>query len=289
MADGMEKQELLKMMTSFSYSKLSQNGVTLLELLIVLMIIGLLVTAAVKTMDVSLQRSRFSTTIKELENLSWAIAGNPDLVAGGKRSDFGYIGDLGILPLTLRDLYENYSNLPNWKGPYIKSTFQEDPESYRIDAWGDTYIYPNPNTIVETSPVYVRSYAGTSIATPENWLTKLIANRKMDLTLNRVDGNVYDAYNTPIGSYSLDTAYLKIYYPRFGRMDSSPTHLCYDSVGSGFTFIAIPIGNYRLKAVAVHRESTEIIRDSVEKYICVYPRVGATGIEVRFPSIRFGE
>ena len=275
------------MMTSFSYSKLSQNGVTLLELLIVLMIIGLLVTAAVKTMDVSLQRSRFSSTVKELENLSWAIAGNPELISGGKRSDFGYIGDLGVLPLTLRDLYENYSNLPNWKGPYIKAAFQENPDSYRIDAWGDTYIYPNPNTVVETSSVYVRSYAGSSITTPENWLTKLVANRKKDLTSNTVEGNIIDAYNNPIGSWPLDTAYLKIYYPVLGRMDSTPTR-CDSSTGPRFSFTAIPVGNHRIKVIGVHRIDTIYVVDSVEKYICVYPRVGATGIEVRFPAIRFG-
>ncbi len=273
------------MMTSFSYSKISQNGVTLLELLIVLMIIGLLVTAAVKTMDVSLQRSRFSSTLKELENLSWAIAGNPELISGGKRSDFGYIGDLGVLPLTLRDLYENYSNLPNWKGPYIKAAFQENPDSYRIDAWGDTYIYPNPNTIVETSPVYVRSYAGSSITTPENWLTKLVANRKKDLTSNLVDGNVYDAYSNPIGSWSLDTAYLKIYFPNLGRIDS----FLYTCVNDpGFSFINIPVGNHRLKAIGVHRKDTFYFVDSVEKYICVYPRVGATNNDIRFPAMRFG-
>lgn len=273
------------MMTSFSYSKLSQNGVTLLELLIVLMIIGLLVTAAVKTMDVSLQRSRFSSTVKELENLSWAIAGNPELISGGKRSDFGYIGDLGVLPLTLRDLYENYSNLPNWKGPYIKAAFQENPESYRIDAWGDTYIYPNPNTIVETSPVYVRSYAGTSITTPESWLTKLVANRKKDLTSNMVEGVFKDAYGNPLGSSDKDTVWVKVYHPILGRNDSTPT-LSYNE--SNFEFAGIPVGYHRLKAIAVHRDSPPVW-DSVDKYICVYPRVGATGIEVRFPSIRFGE
>jgi prepilin-type N-terminal cleavage/methylation domain-containing protein len=282
----MVKQELLKMMTSFSYSKLSQNGVTLLELLIVLMIIGLLVTAAVKTMDVSLQRSRFSSTVKELENLSWAIAGNPELISGGKRSDFGYIGDLGVLPLTLRDLYENYSNLPAWQGPYIKAAFQENPDSYRIDAWGDTYIYPNPNTIVETSPVYVRSYAGTSITTPETWLTKLVSNRKKDLTSNTVEGNFKDAYGTLLGESDKDTVWVKIYLPILGRKDSTYTQFI--ALRSRYEFTGISVGNHILKAIAVHHDTLPIW-DSVEKYICVYPRVGATGIDVRFPAIRFGE
>ncbi len=293
MVDGLVKLEQpKKMISKLNFKCLKQlslktQAVTLLELLIVLMIIGLLLTAAVKTMDVSLQRSRFNTTVKEMENLSWAIAGNPDLISGGKRSDFGYVGDLGILPPTLRDLYENYNNFPAWRGPYIKSAFQESPQSYMMDAWGDTYIYPNPNTIIDTSPVYVRSYAGGSAATSETWLTKIVANRMRDLLNNTVAGNVYDAKGNPIGSSPLDIAYMKIYYPKLGRMDSFPW-TCDTSTKSYFEISAIPVGNHRIKAIAEHY-SIPVIRDSVEQYICVYPRVGATDIEIRFPAIRFGE
>lgn len=263
-----------------------RKGVTLLELLIVLMIIGLLVTAAVRTWDVSLQRSRFNSTVKEMEQLVWAIAGNPDLISAGKRTDFGYVGDNGVLPPTLRDLRENISNYITWRGPYIQPAFQESPQSYMIDAWGDTYVYPHPFTIPDTAPIYIRSYGGGSVAIPQTWLTKIVANRMSDLLANMVAGNIYDGYNKPLGTSDQDTVWLQLYYPRLGRQDS----LILAVFGkSDFEFTGIPVGNHRIKAMAVHHEDTIVMRDTVEKYICVYPRVGATDIEIRFPGIRFGE
>lgn len=265
----------------------AEKGVTLLELLIVLMIIGILVTAAVKTWDVSLQRSRFNSTLKEMDNLVWAIAGNPNLITGGKRSDFGYVGDIGMLPITLRDLYENPSNFTHWRGPYIKPTFQESPSSYMIDAWGDTYVYPNPMTIYDTSPVYVRSYAGGSSIVKETWLTKLIASKKRDIVSNIVAGNFYDAHGDPpgISPGSLDSIYVKLYYPRLGRIDSL-TPILVDS--PNFSVAGVPIGNHKIKAIGVHRTGTTRYVDSAEKYVCVYPRIGASDVRIHFPALLFG-
>jgi prepilin-type N-terminal cleavage/methylation domain-containing protein len=261
------------------------KAVTLIELLIVLMIIGLLVTAAVKTWDVSLQRSRFNSTIKEMEQLSWAIAGNPDLVSGGKRSDFGYVGDIGLFPPTLKDLNENVSNFTAWHGPYIKPAFQESPQSYMMDAWGDTYIYPNPMTLSDTSPIYIRSYAGSSAATPQNWLTKIIANRKSDAIANQISGDVADAYGFTPGVS--DRIKLILYYTRLGRNDSFVEESLPTS--PDFAFLMYPIGIHKLRAWAYHRPDTGAVQiDSAETYVCVFPRIGATDVKIRFSALKFG-
>jgi prepilin-type N-terminal cleavage/methylation domain-containing protein len=282
-------------MTLRSYSKClrhiatlpsgNNKGVTLLELLIVLMIIGILVTAAVKTWDVSLQRSRFNATVKEMEQLSWAIAGNPDLVTGGKRSDFGYIGDVGLFPPTLQDLNENISAFQAWHGPYIKAAFQESPKSYMADAWGDTYVYPNPMTLPDSGPVYLRSYGGGSVATPQNWLTRVITNRKADLLSNTVSGDFSDAYGNP--PTTLDTMYVTLFYPVLGRPDSVGPLKLYSIYVRRFEFSHIPVGNHRLKVIGFHPDSTAKA-ETVEKYISVFPRLGATDINIRFSTLKFG-
>lgn len=261
------------------------QAVTLLELLIVLMIIGILVTAAVKTWDVSLQRSRFNATLKEMEQLSWAIAGNPDLVTGGKRSDFGYVGDLGLFPPTLQDLNENISSYPAWHGPYIKPAFQESPKSYMIDAWGDTYQYPNPMTLADTSPIYIRSNGGGSLATPGNWLTRVITNRKSELLSNTISGDFSDAYGNP--PTTQDAINLMLYYSQAGRSESVPAILT--SINNRhFEFTHIPVGNHRLRVIGNHLGSTSLA-ETVEKYISVFPRLGATDINIRFSTIKFSQ
>ncbi|MEO0115380.1 MAG: type II secretion system protein [candidate division WOR-3 bacterium] len=260
----------------------SKSGVTLLELLIVLMIIGILVTAAVKTWDVSLQRSRFNSTIKEMEQLAWAIAGNPELISGGKRSDFGYVGDNGLLPPTLRDLYENVNNYPTWHGPYIKPAFAENPQGYMVDAWGDTYVYPNPLTLSDTQPVYIRSYGGGSASTPQTWLTKIVINRKMDLLSNPVSGDFADAFGFP--PTASDTIKVTLFYPRLGRHDSFELK---QFGTNSFTFTGVPVGNHKLRVIGVKCDSNFAQVETVEKYICVLPRIGATGINIRFATLKF--
>jgi type II secretory pathway pseudopilin PulG len=118
----------------------SESGVLLIELLIVLMIMGILITGAVKAWDVSIQQAKFNQTAKEINELCYAIAGNPDLYAEGKRTDFGYIGDMGKVPDTLADLVRAPDNSTNWRGPYIKNKFSENPNDYIQDAWGNFYI-----------------------------------------------------------------------------------------------------------------------------------------------------
>lgn len=278
MADGSAQPALPRTMTLRSYSKcLSRlrrcrevpqaQAVTLIELLIVLMIIGILVTAAVKTWDVSLQRSRFNATLKEMEQLSWAIAGNPDLVSGGTRSDFGYVGDNGLFPPTLQDLNENISAYPAWHGPYIKAAFQESPKSYMADAWGDTYVYPNPMTLPDSSPIYIRSYGGGSVATPQNWLTRVIASHKSDFLSNTVSGDFSDAYGNP--PTTLDTMHVRLYSPQLGRLESLDLKL-WGVSNRRFDYIKIPEGNHLLRVIGVHvAESTSV--ETVQKYISVFP------------------
>ena len=129
-----------------------RNGVTLLELLIVIMIMGLLAAAALKAYDTSLQSGRFQATRRTLDELTAAIVGNPDLVTHGVRIDYGYIGDLGMVPRTLSDLVTTPAGIDTglWRGPYVVNRIAENPKGFATDGWGDSLWY-NPDTLTISS------------------------------------------------------------------------------------------------------------------------------------------
>src|SRR5512137_2401815 len=103
-------------------SRLVARGFTLMELLVVLLIIGILSTVALRTMDTVRDRSLFDQTAAEMQQIVKAITGDPSLISEGRRTDFGFYGDMGRLPDSLPELVRNTSNSPRWHGPYLRRT-----------------------------------------------------------------------------------------------------------------------------------------------------------------------
>ncbi|MCF7805797.1 MAG: type II secretion system protein GspG [Candidatus Marinimicrobia bacterium] len=123
----------------------AENGFSLLELVLVIIIIGILTAVGVRSLNRSLDNRKFLGTQQEMQVIRTAIVGDPDLRDGGVRTYFGYVGDMGKLPDTLGQLVENYENSPNWGGPYLEIDFADDPNSYKYDAYGERYeYYPDP-------------------------------------------------------------------------------------------------------------------------------------------------
>jgi len=180
-------------------NKLSEKGFTLIEVLLVIIVIGIMAALAFKSMDVALDNSRWDATTQEMERLSWAIAGNPDLFANGVRSDFGYVGDVGSLPTNLDALVTNPGGYATWRGPYIQNDFTQNPNDYKTDAWGNLYTY--------TGGVSVAS--GGSGGNP---ITKQYANAAADLTSNTVQGVVTDGLGNAPGSSAANVS-IRITYP----------------------------------------------------------------------------
>ena len=103
-----------------------RSGFTLLELLVVIVIIGLLVSIVGPRFFGQVGQSKAKTAKVQIESLEKAL----DL----------YRLDLGRYPTTelgLAALNARPQNEPKWNGPYLKKDVPLDP-------WGRPYIYKQP-------------------------------------------------------------------------------------------------------------------------------------------------
>lgn len=254
------------------------GGVTLIELLVVLMILSIILTAAIKTWDVTLERGRFEQTRQKLDRLAKAIAGDPDYVINGVRVDFGFVGDMGCLPRTLADLasaptWVTPPESSRWQGPYIKSSFAESPDGYRIDGWGDSIVFNRDS-------LFLRSYGGGGFVTPARWITKSLGYSVQDLLYNTVDGWVVDQRGVPPPDSVASSVIIQLEYPRDGRWYRD-TFSIRPATNGAFDFISVPQGVHTLRAMWWHYYPPPPRCDTVVKVLTVLPRVGARNIEVR--------
>ena len=224
----------------------SNNGFTLIEIVLVIMIIGILSTIAVTRMSSSIGTARFEQTKKELDQLAFAIVGNPELYADGARSDFGYVGDIGALPLNLDALTQNPGGYITWDGPYIGRGMATD--DFKKDAWGTVYAY--------TDTLLRSSGSGSNI-------DKTFAGSSAELLSNNVTGTVVDADMTIPGASFRDSVTVQLLFPN-GSGSMTTASINPDNHGY-FSFSGIPIGNQTLRIIYTPDS------DTVYYDIAVYP------------------
>jgi len=257
------------------------RGVTLLELLVVLMILSIIPTAAVRTWDVTLERGRAETTASKLRQIVSVIVGDPDYIVAGQRADFGFVGDEGRLPKNLRELVDRPAGDSVWRGPYLRSTFNQSPDGFRIDGWGDTIVYGYEAYGNNTDSLWVRSYGGRGMADRSRWQTLNLPNTYKALFGNPVDGQIVDARgHTPTtGSDDIDHLVVRFYYPVNGMILADPRN---GDAAASFKYFNIPQGTHRLVALYYTfipaLDSVMTIQD-----VPVYPGVGAHDITMRLP------
>ena len=105
----------------------TSRGFTLIEILLVVIIIGILV---------SLVAPRLAGRSEEARKQ----AAHADIEGGISLALDMYEVDNGRYPQKLEDLMTKPgSDAPNWKGPYVKKAMPKDP-------WGNPYIYKIPGT-----------------------------------------------------------------------------------------------------------------------------------------------
>jgi len=212
--------------------RLFQNrGYTLIEMVIVVIIIAILATVAMQSLGKVIDNSRFDEARIEMERLATAIAGNPDLLSAGTRTDYGYIGDVGSLPTTWADLAIN-PGLATWKGPYILDEFASGGD-FAIDPWGIPYTSPNAH-----------QFSSGGGGQP---ITRKLANSAGDLLSNKIIVTVVDLDFSPPGNNRADSVQLLFSYPN--GIGGYRTKAANPSANGLVEFDSIPIGLHNLRTV----------------------------------------
>jgi prepilin-type N-terminal cleavage/methylation domain-containing protein len=236
------------------------SGFTLMEIVVVIIIMGIIATVALRSIDNTLETTKVETTKQEMQQLAYAFAGNPGLVSNGLRTDFGYVGDVGAMPPNFDALAANPGGYGTWSGPYISSSFAEAGDDYKYDGWGQAYS-------LQGATIQSTGGGGT--------LTKAIAASVADLTNNSVVGYVTDAAGNPPGDSAATVSVTLSYPDGSGGMNDSTVTV---SSSGAFDFSStVPIGNHRLQAI--HTSTA----DTVVSYISVLPG-GTAYATLRIPG-----
>jgi len=235
----------------------SQDGFTLIELVMVIIIISILAGIGTMKMMSYIETSKYEATRSELRELSLAIAGNAAIDADGARTDFGYVGDIGALPPDLDALAAD-PGYATWDGPYIGGNFESD--DFKRDAWNAVYIYTDTLLRSVGSGINIdRVFAATTASLLDNTISGYI----LDANLN-MPGNIYD-----------DSLIIDLLYPNgAGSMTTASIN---PDVNGGFLFTGIPVGNHLLQVIYIPDS------DTVEYPISVTPGSG-TYIDIIFPA-----
>lgn len=228
----------------------AQKGYTLVEMVLVIIIIGILAAVAFNSLGTTLDVSRTEETKAEMERLAYAIAGNPNLVSGGVRTDFGYVGDVGALPLNWDALVTN-PGLSTWNGPYIHDDFSSGGGDYtfKFDAWGREYSPPNGD-------------AFSSTGGPQT-ITRRTAPSMAALLYNSIYLTIEDIDHSPPGMIYRDSVRMDITFPD-GSGGIVIRSACPNADGS-VRFDSIPIGLHDLRMIFLSRN------DTLERKVAVNP------------------
>jgi type II secretory pathway pseudopilin PulG len=232
-------------------------GFTLIEVVLIIILLGVLATVAVTRLDDATETAKFEQTRKEMQQLAYAIAGNPRANSGDGRSDFGYVGDVGSIPGSLDNLVTN-PGYGTWDGPYVSSAF--DTDGFKKDAWNVDYL------LVDT---VIRS-TGSGQA-----IDLVFATSQSALVSNTVNGRIVDGSHEPPRSTFKDSVQLRLTYP--DGSGGLTTAVAFPSEDGSFSLSGIPIGEHTLDAVFSPTS------DTVSYRVPVYPAREAY-LDLVFPA-----
>lgn len=240
---------------------LNDRGITLMEVVAVIVILGILMSVAAVKLDDAIETAKFEATRSEMEAIANGIAGDPNLYDEGSRSDFGYVGDVGAMPPDLDALHSNPGGYSTWDGPYVEGAAED--YGYKIDGWGVNYVLMD--TLLRSSG------SGSN-------LDKILATSITTLLANQVAGVVLDASGQPPQLSYVDSVLVVLSYPDgVGGINNSAAN---PGADGSFSFSNVPIGNHTLSVIAVSDS------DTVTYPVTVYPGKTAS-LSIVFPADLF--
>lgn len=226
----------------YRFNRHSDSGYTLVEVLLVVIILGILSTVALKSLGKVNETARIEQTKQTMDRLANAIAGDPSVIANGQRASFGYVGDVGALPPSLDALVQNPGSYSTWKGPYIRDQFTAGGanSSFKQDGWGNDISYSGTVTLSAAS-------GGIN-------LTRQIAGSVADLTINRITAVITDWDRTPPGTIYKDSLRCVLTHPNGAGAFANRTR--YPDRGGRVQFDSVPVGVQDLVVIYVPTSDT---------------------------------
>lgn len=225
-----------------------QQGFTLVEVVIVLVIAGILMTVAMRSGRSISESAKIEETKQEMDLIASAIVGNPQLTTNGTRSDFGYVGDVGALPSNLSALTTN-PGYATWKGPYLRSSFAQLSSDLGTDAWGSAYAYSGGVTLQSSG-------SGSSII-------RTLASSTNALLRNSLSGSVTDFDGTPPGTMYKDSITLRLTYPN--GSGGTATRIKHPAEDGYYSFDSLPVGHHALEVIY------EPLDDTLQRIVTILP------------------
>ena len=256
---------------------------SLIELIIILAVLATLITLLVPSTVQQLTAARWNDTLDEMEGLKEALIGDPDLIAQGLRSDFGYLGDMGDLPATLDDLvvqdgqpvytFDSSKRVgAGWKGPYFTLGPGSDAASHRVDAFGNEYLYDDTEYVNDEGQLVdakLVSLGADGVAGGTGVDEDVTVEVLKAETAATVNGYATDATDTPLVG-----AEVSIHYPLDGTLTSDTA----TTDANGFyQFADIPFG---MRSVEFDPRLL-LVRGSVTTF-------GGSSQNVRFNVVNYG-
>lgn len=232
------------------FGKETENGFSLIELIVAIVVLGILAAVAMQSMTESIEDMRHIVTEREMEVLADGIVGRFEVSQGVTRSDYGFVGDIGSFPPNLQALYENPGGWANWAGPYLPASFLNDSVDFKLDEWGQPYNYSGGLIITSTG-------SGSNIV-------KKIAENQADYLLNSFGGTITDGADSLPGVVYPDSIEISVTIPN-GSGGYLTKYYMPDANG-GFLLDSLPVGTHPL--IIIYKPTA----DSLVRFVVVTPR-----------------
>lgn len=135
----------------------NRRGMTLIELIVVVLILSSLAVAAVSAVGDLDGQGRFDDTRRRLDGIERAVLGVPGATLNGSPSGGGYVADIGALPVSLEALVANAGDDPIAPLAAIAPAFDPNPDPTSFENDGPP---TGPGGVIELGAVGERLVKG---------------------------------------------------------------------------------------------------------------------------------